>query len=323
MSAPADQPPVLLLYGDEALRVREAEQAAVQQALDGDSSGFNLATCQAEEPGAILELARTAPMMAARRVIVVRDLEKAAVDFQDALLDYVDRPCPSTVLVLTGRKLPEARGGVNRGVRLRNRVAKVGRVERFQASKEDPIAFAEQRARALGCRLGRGAAELLVELAGRDLGRLAMELDKASSWLGGEGLIDVAVVEQTCSVVGEAEIWALTAALVERDPDAALAATHRLLSDGAAAHYLLAMVSWQFRQLLVLQDCQRRGIDPKAAGLRMRWDTRKQAERSLRARPLSEAELMGRLARANRMLNWSRAGDARVFEGIVLELATR
>lgn len=316
-------PAIVLIYGDEDLRVREAEQQVVQAALDGDGSGFNLATFLAAEADSALDLARTAPMMARRRVVVVREFERAPAALQEALLAYAEKPCPSTVLVLSGRKLPEASGGQNRGVRLKNRVEKIGRVVRFEAAKEDPLAFAEERARALGVRLERSAAELLVELAGRNLGRLATELDKAASYVGGEGVIDQAVVEQTCSVVGEAEVWALTGALAARNPDAALAACHRLLNDGAAPHYLLSMVSWQFRQLLVLQDCLRRRVDPRTAGLRMRWSAQQDAERALRARPLDEADLMTRIARANRMLNRSRAGDQRVFEGLVLELATR
>ncbi len=319
-------PPVILLYGDEDLRLREAEQAEVDAALAGDRSGFNLATLLASDPdaaGRLLDLARTVPMMASRRVVVLRELDKANVALQDALLQYAAKPSPSTTLVLVGRKLPETSGGVNRGVRLRNLVKKVGRVQRFEAKSEDPLAFARQRAEALGCRLDRGAAELLVELAGRDLGRLAMELDKASNWLGGEGTIDLEVIERTCSVVGEAEVWALTGALVRRDADAALAACHRLLEDGAAPHYLLAMVTWQFRQLLSLQDCLRRGRDPKDAGVRMRWRSMQDAQRSLRQRPLVAAELLPRLASANRRFNRSPAGDRRVFEGLVLELATR
>lgn len=319
-------PPVSLFYGDEDLRVREAEDAAVARALGDDRSGFNFASfdaADADVASRLVDQARTMPMMARRRVLQLKGVDKAPAALMDALLEYLEKPNPSTVLIISGRKLPETSGGVNRGARLRNRVAKVGEVARFEAGKEDPLAFARGRADALGCRLDREAAELLVELSGRDLSRLSMELEKAANWLGGEGTITAAVVEQTCSVVGESEVWALTGALVRRDADAALASTHRLLQDGNAPHYLLAMVTWQFRQLLTLQDCQRRGIDPKTVGLRMRWRALQEAEASLRARPLSEASLLASLARANRQLNRARAGDQRVFEGIVLELATR
>lgn len=322
----AGPPPVILLVGTEALRLREAEQAEVDAALAGDRSGFNLARIQANEPealGRLLDLVRTVPMMADRRVVVLRELDKASVALQDALLDYVDNPSPSTTLILVGSQLPASSGGVNRGVRLRNRIQKIGRVRSFKSGAEDPRAFAVERARELGCRLDRDAAELLVELAGKDLGRVDMELTKASNWLGGSGTIDIEVIEQTCSVVGQAEIWALTGALIRRDVDGALAACHRLLEAGEAPHYILSMVTWQFRQLLCLQDCMRRGRDPKEGGVRLRWRTLEEAKRNLARRPLVAADLLPRLAAANRRFNRSPAGDRRVLEALVLEVVTR
>lgn len=325
MTDPDTLPPIAIFVGDEPLRVQEAEQALVQQAL-GPMGGFNLAVLMAGEGeivGRVMDLVRTVPMMSRYRVVVVREIEKATVALLDALMAYAEKPVPSTVLVLVGQKLPEAVKGVNRGTRLQNLVKKVGRVERFKAEEQDPIGFAVDRARRLGCHLDPEAARLLVELSGRDLGRLAGEVEKAASWVGGEGRIDAAVIEQTASVVAEAEVWALTGALVRRDADAALATTHRLLEEGQASHRLMAMVTWQIRNLLTLQDCLHRGIPPKDAGLKMRWSDQQDAERSLRLRPLPVAATLATLARANRAFNRSRAGDRRIFERLILELSTR
>lgn len=318
-------PPIAIFVGDEPLRVQEAEQALVQQAL-GPAGGFNLAVLLASDGDVVsrvMDLVRTVPMMSRHRVVVVRDMDKAHVELLDALMAYAEKPVPSTVLILVGPKLPEAVKGVNRGLRLQNLVKKVGRVERFKAEEQDPVAFAVDRARRLGCRLEPDAARLLVELSGRDLGLLAGEVEKASAWVGGQGQIDAAVIEQTASVVAEAEVWGLTGALVRRDVDGALAQAHRLLEDGKASHQLMAMVTWQIRNLLTLQDCMHRGIPAKDAGLRMRWSDQQEAERSLRQRPLPVAATLATLARANRAFNRARAGDRRIFERLILELVTR
>ena len=47
-----------------------------------------------------------APMMAARRLVVLRDVHEAAVDQLQSLQGYCEEPSPSTVLVLLGRKWP-------------------------------------------------------------------------------------------------------------------------------------------------------------------------------------------------------------------------
>jgi len=325
-ATPADTfPSIAIFLGDEQLRVAEAERELVSRVLGDGAGAFNFAIFQAGEPdvlGRIMDLVRTVPMMSRHRVVVVREVERAPVALLDALMDYAKRPVSSTVLVLTGAKLPEPVKKVNRGIRLQNRVKKIGLVRRFSARDEDPVAFAIERAERAGCRLDRRAAQLLVELAGKDLARLSTELEKAIAFVGGSGSISSAVVEQTASVVGEAEIWSLTAALLRRDVDKALAQSHRLLEEGWATHRMLAMVTWQFRQLLSLQDCLSRGISPKQAGLRMRWSDQREAERSLRAKPLSPAAVLATLARANRQLNRSRAGDRRVFERLIMQLST-
>ncbi len=317
-------PAVALIYGDEALLVRREVEALVEAAVDPALRSLNLAEYRAAEAEGALSVARTQPMMARRRAVVVRELERAPVALLDALLDYVKHPNPSTVLVLTGAKLPPAAGGVDRGRRLANAVKKLeaGLVKRLRAGDVRPETFAAEHARAAGCELDPRAARLLVELVGTDLGTLAGELDKAIAWLGGEGRIDAEVVATVSSAVAEAEIWDLTNALAGGDADASLAALFRLLEEGGAgeAHRLLGLVTWQVRQLLVLQSAMRsRGPLPDS-WKRVPRRHREASERALRARPLAPARVLGALARANRAFNRSRAGARRVLEGLVLEL---
>ena len=82
------------------------------------------------------------------------------------------------------------------------------------------------------------------------------------------------------------------------------------------------MIAWQMRQLITLQDCMQRRINPKDAGIRMPRFKIEAAERALRNRPIAADQMMGRIATANADLNRSRAGDRRVFEGLLLTLTT-
>ncbi len=322
-----DDAPIRMLLGDEALLVSEAEEATVRAALGGPGSAFNLATYQAGEGAAgALSLARTPPMMSKRRVVVIRELERAGVALLDDLLAYAENPSPTTLLVLVGSKTPPAAGGRDRGKVLANLVQKRGGLSRFRSRDQRPEAFATERARAAGCDLDRDAARLLVELVGADLGQLRMELDKAIAFVGGGGRIDRAVVEATASVVAEAVQWDLTDAIVARDPDRGLAATYRMLEDAGAssggAHRLLALVSWQMRELLTLQESVLRGTPVPAKWARMNHRKLDAARRNLKARPLRPDVVLGALTRANRRLNASRAGGQRIFEALVMELTT-
>lgn len=323
-SAPSSPPPISLLVGDVGLLVREAEERLVSAAFEGRSPGFNLATFSADSGGwSAMDMAKTPPMMARRRVVVLREMEKASVELLDALMEYADRPVPSTVLVLVGEKLPAAVGGVDRGKRLENKLKALGGVQRFKSAEQDPIGFAVARATEGGCTLDRRAAALLVERVGNDLGRLDAEVEKLTAFVGGKGTIGPDAVEQVTSLVAEAVIWTLTDAVLARDADRGLASLHRLLEDGEPSHRLLAMVAWQVRQLLELQDSLVNNTAEPASWARMPQAKKAAARQALQQRPLSPSRLLAALARANREMNRSPAGDRRIFEGLIMELTVR
>lgn len=322
----APLPRMLLVLGEPASRVQRAEAELVERALGGPGNAFSLSVLHAGDPdvlGRAFDLIRSMPMMCRERAVVLREMEKASVELLDALLDYADKPVPSTILILVGARLPEAVKGVSRGARLENKLKKLGAVQRFASVSDDPEGWCVARAEELGGRIDRRAARLLVEMVGNNLGLLEMELAKAVDCAGQGVEVDVSIVEQVASMVAEAEVWGLTRALVRRDANTALAVLHRLLEGGDATHRILAMVTWQVRQLLVLQECVRTGRSPADAGLRMRGRDLDEATRSLRERPLVEDVLLARIARTNRLLNRSKAGDRRVFERLIMELATR
>lgn len=316
-------PPVVLFLGDEIVGRKRAAQDLVEAVFDGQASSFNHAVFTAADGAErAVEVAKTVPMMANHRVVVVREMEIAPVELLDELLQYTERPNPSTVLILTGTKNAPASGGIDRGRRLEAAIKKVGRVERFKTADQNPRRFAAKMAEEAGMRLAPAAADLVVELVGTDLGRVQTEMNKVIAFAGGEGVIGTAEVEAVCSLVAEAVIWDLTDAVVRRDPDRALVAAHRMLETGEATHKLMAMIAWQMRQLITIQECMRDRVNPMDVGIRMPRRKLNAAQDALRHRPIDAPRMIDTLARANGELNRSRAGDRRVFEGLLLGLVT-
>ena len=316
-----DLPPVALLLGDESVSRKKAEEALVSAVFGDASPSFNLATFTAADGAErAVEVARTVPMMAKRRVVIVREMEAAGVELLDDLLAYAAKPNPSTVLILSGVKNAPATGGVDRGRRLEAAIKKCGQVQRFKTGERDPVRFAVAYAEEAGCKIDHGAARLLVGLVGSDLGTVQTEMSKVIAYSGGADRIDAEAVEAVCSLVAEAAIWDLTDAVVRRDADKALAVAHRMLDTGESVHRLVAMIAWQMRQLLTLQDCMRRRLNPRDAGIRMPRHKLEAAQQALRSRPIQAAQMMNQIALVNGELNRSRAGDRRVFEGLLLRL---
>ena len=70
--------PVYLLYGEEEFLVDQAITLFNQYVVDEGTRDFNYDVFYAKEaqPSAILDVAETLPMMATRRVVVIKDVEK-------------------------------------------------------------------------------------------------------------------------------------------------------------------------------------------------------------------------------------------------------
>ncbi len=314
--------PVYLVYGDEQLLVRRCLDKLAQRTLEGGPAAFNRAEGSAgADVRGLLGQARTPPMMGPRRLVVIREIENAKNPEIEQLMGYVASPSPTTVLVLTGAKLPPAAEGKNMGVRLRNAVNKAGQTLRFEATAQDPVAFVRQRCASGGCELGAREAELLVEVVGRDLGRLEGECDKLVAFAGGSGRISSEQVEQVCSLLAETVIFELTDAIVRGEAGLAMAIAHKLMEEGHAPARILPLVAWQVRQLIQLQDCLRRRADPYDEGIRMPRAKMQAARNSLRRHPLRGERTLDLMADATLRMRTSKAGERHVLEALVLALA--
>lgn len=322
-----DLAPVWLIHGDARPLVQDAVAKVVARALEQCAiPAFNHSTSSAAEgdPAAALATARTLPMMSDLRVVEVRDMQEGSDQLFEALLAYAADPSPSTVLVVTGSGFPKVRkGGRSWARKVETAVKKAGRVVKISSRDMPAGRFAVDRAKALGKRLGRREAELLVEIVGDDLGRLAREVDKVALFVGDAGEITADDLHMACSLVAESVIWDLTAGIAARDPDGALASLHRQLEEGEDPRKLLGMIAWQLRQVLQAAELIRAGASDGEirTATRMRFDLLRSLRRSVEAgRTAGAARMMGRLAHANRQMNEHRAGDRRILESLVLDL---
>ncbi|MGH7582663.1 MAG: DNA polymerase III subunit delta [Gemmatimonadales bacterium] len=102
--AKGDLAAVYYVHGAEAILKDEALAAILGAALEADTQEFNLDLLSAQDldPGAMEGACATLPMMAARRVVVIRDIEawKRKSKAKAPAIAYLERPAPETVLVL-------------------------------------------------------------------------------------------------------------------------------------------------------------------------------------------------------------------------------
>ncbi len=317
--------PVYVLVGGEGVLRRQALALVRGAVVSGAVAAFNDATFTAgtggdTDPMGFADVVRTAPMMSRRRLCVIRQVEDANVALLDALLEYVQKPVDSTVLVLTGEKFPGAVGGTDRGLRIANAVKKCGLVVKLEVDANDRGALARDRATQLGVALDPAALNALQQLSGDDLSALLANVEKCAGFVGPNGRITNAVVDDVCVSTADADSWGITNAIIARDRPAALEALHRLLEDGEAPHKLLGSIAWQLRQVLTIQDGMRRGIPEAQMGLRMNPRSAQAIRALVQKRPVSPSAMLDEIASVARAMNSSRAGERRVFEAWVVRL---
>ena len=104
--------PAYYLCGSEDVLKDEAVRAIVDRALEPHERDFNFdqRVAQGLAPEDVHTLVNTLPMLASRRVVVIREIEawKKKSGAREVLLKYLGNPAPETVLVLVeGAANPE------------------------------------------------------------------------------------------------------------------------------------------------------------------------------------------------------------------------
>jgi DNA polymerase-3 subunit delta len=168
--------PVYYLYGEDDFLKEKASRDLVEAAVDASTRDFNLEIRRANELDVegLDALLSTPPMLADRRVVVLRDVDKLKKPARALLERYLGRPARDTILVLVSPS------GVKGDKTLSDRATAV----EFSPLNGDrlPKWIAHHAQMTHGRQITPEAVSLLVEAVGNDLAQLAVELEKLASY---------------------------------------------------------------------------------------------------------------------------------------------
>jgi DNA polymerase III subunit delta len=226
--------PAYLFVGDDDFRKHEALTRLLDSAVDPATRDFNLevrrgSEISAETLGSILG---TPPMLAERRVVVIRDAASLKKDAKTAAEGYLDRPSPDVILVLVQV------GGEKADPRFGKATTVV-----FDSISGPTLSkwIAARAEKTFGAAITPEAIELLQNSVGNDLSHLNVELEKLASYSNGQPIDDAAVA----AIVGvrrEETLPALLNAVGERDAAAALRILPGLLEQPKSSGVFIVMV---------------------------------------------------------------------------------
>lgn len=202
--------PVYYLYGEDDFRKDEAVRQLTDKAVDPATRDFNLEVRRASEVDAetLGSLLGTPPMMADRRVVVIREVGALRKDSRAVLDRYLASPASDLVLVLTS----PAGTKVDKALAEKTTAVEIEALTGVQLPKW----ITRYVETTFGTTITPEAIELLLDAVGSDLAALRLELDKLGS-SAKELPIDDARVSDVVGVRKEETLAGFLDAVAARD----------------------------------------------------------------------------------------------------------
>jgi DNA polymerase-3 subunit delta len=258
-------PLVLYLFGDESYLIEKGIEGLRKKLIPAHLQEFNRDVYSAGDISAsrIVDAARTVPVLNPWRFILVKEADRFSPDDIRQLLAYIEKPSPSTCLVLWG----DSSGPWKRFFPRIREVGAVTHVKSFFAGKL--IGWIKRETQAHGKRMTREAAEYLKDMVGNRLRDLHNEIEKVVVYVGGKPVIELGDVEEVISEVKTRTIFELTDAIGMRKSVEALRILRKMVQAGEAHLRILGMITRQFRLIWKAKHLVSKGATKEEVGRRL------------------------------------------------------
>ncbi len=311
--------PVYVLAGTERLLVERAVDA-IRKAVDATGApGFNTEIFDGKglDAARAISAARTLPMMADKRLVLIRHVDAMTPTEQNALALYLEDPADSGCLVMTADKLDG-----------RSKLAKAAKkkgvlVDAKPLRGRELREFIRAEAGARDHNIAPQAVETLLDAVGDDLSAIDDAMERLSLFVGAGQRIDAEAVMQCVTRIRVESIWSLVDAIGLKDRRKGVAAAQSLLDDREPPLRLLAMVARQLRIVARMREALSEGLRPQEAAKRAGAPPFKAADLTESARRFtadSLGEAFALIAETDRALKGSKRPPDVILQDAVLEL---
>lgn len=311
--------PLYFLYGDERFLAEEIQDVLRETALAPHERDFNLDIVYGYETDAqtVLGLCSSYPVMAERRLVIVRDFENLK---ENALLkSYAKNPNPSAVVMFVCGRKPNLAAHPYRALK-KNAIW----CECKTLYENQMVGWVKKRAEADGYAITPEALQMFVDYVGTNLRVAVAELDKLATFAAGRETITADDVVHASGQTRDYNVFELQRAVADGAAGEAVRIAERMLQQASNARgealMIVAVLASYFSKLWKLTAC--RGQPPASIAKRIGVPPYfvKEYLQSLRRFPLPsiEASMEALLA-----ADFELKGGANRGERIVLTLALR
>jgi DNA polymerase-3 subunit delta len=278
--------------------------------------------------GKILEAANTLPMMAKKRLVIVRGIErlekageadddKKRSSPSDALAEYVQSPSPSSCVLLVGTKL-DGRRKLATVARKSNVIVACDPLRPHQLPQ-----FVRDEARRRGHVMAHDVADAIVDLAGGELAALIDAIERLSLYVGAKNAIDEDAVHACIARVRVGSVWGLSDAVAARDRSKALTLLHENFDPRDRGLPLLGLLASSVRKTLKVRALLQAGASAEDAAKQAGLPPFRARDAAAQAKRFRDGELeraVAILAEADLALKGSKRPPLLVLEDAVVRL---
>jgi len=242
--------PVYLIATGDPLLYQRMLAAITAAVVEPATRGFNLEAFEGKGASAqtIVAAARTLPMMARKRMVIVRDIDGLGAEGLGILAAYLEAPAPETCLVLAS---PKSDGRL----KIYQLAKKKGWLHELTVPKNLSGWILDEAVRRRA-KIAPDAARRLADVVGPDLGRLSSSLDQLVLYADGRA-VEAADVDELIAETRERTVFELTNAVGQGGPEGrqkALRAVARLIDQRESAIGVAMMLARHMRQIAITRE---------------------------------------------------------------------
>ncbi len=311
--------PIYVVVGPSAyIRVR-ANHLIVTAALGGGNADFNMDRFQGGQDSLanLSRIARTYPMMAARRVILIRAAHNLKTEDLQMLGALAQERLDTCTIVVEGEKLDK-----------RSALAKVAKADgslvEFDKLKPNQIAaWASRMARERGKKLADDAASFLAAQLGDDLHRIESEVEKSALFAEAKATIDLADVQAVMVALKTESVFDLTDAIGEKNRAKAFFFLDGMLETGQHPIRVHSAIAGHVRKLLLVKELHEKQMSADDIARELGAHPYVVQKMQAQARHYRRDDLLRALVNLSRTdfdLKNSRANDRIILERMILDL---
>ena len=248
---------IIFIYGQDAYRLKRKQREIAGHYQKAHKSGINLRYFDSDRLDfqKFRDEFRSVSMFGEKKLIILNNIISNK-EFQDAFLGDIKNFVKSENIILFCQE-----GDVSKKSFF-NALKKQGKHQEFRLLDGLRLRnWAKKEFERLGAKIESSAINRLADIVGNDLWQMSNEIQKLASYKEGKS-IGLKDVDSLVKPKIETDIFKTIDAIALRDKKKALYLIHKHLEKGDSHLYLLAMISFQFRNLLAIKSGARTRMHP-------------------------------------------------------------